>query len=176
MVIMDGVGAGRGDAGDAVALARTLASPWGDSLEEASSMSPEVAHGIVWVGGFVLGGVLLAVLAVVVFGSGRLFRDTEPFISFFDGSVSGLAIGAPVRFRGIEVGTVTDASLPGRLQVTGEVSHFSSWNCDRPIDTFNCFSGQVIDPAGNPVAGASVLASGVDYSGTSYDTTDGGGN
>lgn len=67
------------------------------------------------IGSFVLGGVLLAVVAVVVFGSGRLFRDTRSFISFFDGSVSGLAIGAPVRFRGIEVGAVTDIllDLPG---------------------------------------------------------------
>jgi paraquat-inducible protein B len=59
------------------------------------------------IGGFVLGGVLLAVIAVVVFGSGRLFRDTETFISFFDGSVAGLEVGAPVRFRGIEIGAVT---------------------------------------------------------------------
>ena len=63
------------------------------------------------IGGFVLGGVLLAVIAVVVFGSGRLFRDTRTFISFFDGSLSGLDIGAPVRFRGIDVGAVTDILL-----------------------------------------------------------------
>lgn len=63
------------------------------------------------IGGFVLGGVIIAVLAVVVFGSGQLFRDTKPFISFFDGSVSGLDVGAPVRFRGIEVGDVTDVLL-----------------------------------------------------------------
>ncbi len=67
------------------------------------------------IGGFVLGGVLLAVTAVVVFGSGRLFRDTSPFISFFEGSVAGLNIGAPVKFRGIEVGEVTAVllDLPG---------------------------------------------------------------
>ena len=75
-----------------------------------------------------------------------------------------------------EVGTVEAASLPGRLQVVGEVSHFSSWNCDRPIDTFNCFTGQVVDPAGNPVGGAAVFATGVDYFGTSYDTTDASGS
>jgi paraquat-inducible protein B len=69
----------------------------------------------VLVGGFVLGGVLLAVIAVVVFGSGQLFRDTTTFISFFNGSVSGLDVGAPVRFRGIDVGTVTEVllDLPG---------------------------------------------------------------
>jgi paraquat-inducible protein B len=63
------------------------------------------------IGSFVLGGVLLAVIAVVAFGSGRLFRDTQRFISFFEGSVSGLDIGAPVRFRGIDVGSVRDVLL-----------------------------------------------------------------
>lgn len=63
------------------------------------------------IGAFVLGGALLAVIAVVAFGSGQLFRDTRTFVSFFDGSVSGLDIGAPVRFRGIDVGMVRDVLL-----------------------------------------------------------------
>jgi paraquat-inducible protein B len=63
------------------------------------------------IGGFVLGGVLLAVIAVVAFGSGQLFRDTQRFISFFEGSVGGLNVGASVRFRGIEVGSVRDILL-----------------------------------------------------------------
>lgn len=63
------------------------------------------------IGAFVLGGVLLAVIAVVAFGSGRLFRDTQTFISFFDGSVSGLNVGASVRFRGIVVGSVREILL-----------------------------------------------------------------
>lgn len=63
------------------------------------------------IGGFVLGGVLLAVIAVVAFGSGRMFRDTRTFISFFDGSVSGLGVGSAVRFRGIDVGSVREILL-----------------------------------------------------------------
>jgi len=59
----------------------------------------------------VLGGAVLAVLAVVVFGSGRLFRDTQTFISFFEGSASGLDVGSAVRFRGIDVGSVRDVLL-----------------------------------------------------------------
>ena len=60
------------------------------------------------VGSFVLGGVVIAVVAVVVLGSGRLFRDTGTFISFFDASVVGLQAGSPVRFRGIPIGQVTE--------------------------------------------------------------------
>lgn len=67
------------------------------------------------IGSFVLGGVLIAIAAVLVFGSGRMFRDTTPFISFFEGSISGLDVGASVRFRGIEVGEVSEVliDLPG---------------------------------------------------------------
>ncbi len=74
------------------------------------------------------------------------------------------------------VGTVGNSSTtPGRLAVVGEVSHFSWWNCDRPITTFACLEGVVTDLTGNPVQGASVVGSGVDYSGSSYSATDASG-
>jgi paraquat-inducible protein B len=63
------------------------------------------------VGVFVLGAVALVVAAVVVFGSGRLFRETEEFVLFFDGSVNGLEVGAPVKFRGVPIGSVTKILL-----------------------------------------------------------------
>lgn len=53
-----------------------------------------------------------------------------------------------------------------------EVDHFSWWNCDYPIDTKHCLTGRVLDGAGNPVAGASIIATGLSYSGLSYATTD----
>jgi paraquat-inducible protein B len=102
------------------------------------------------IGGFVLGGVLIAVIAVVVLGSGRLFRDTRTFISFFDGSVAGLDVGAAVRFRGIDVGSVTEVLLdlptadrPGedlRIAVVYEIdrdrveSRGASVRLDDPLD------------------------------------------
>jgi phospholipid/cholesterol/gamma-HCH transport system substrate-binding protein len=63
------------------------------------------------IGGFVLGAVLLAVLAVVLIGSGRYFHRTAPFVLYFPGSVNGLRIGAPVKFRGVEIGSVEDIRL-----------------------------------------------------------------
>ncbi len=70
------------------------------------------------VGAFVVAAVALAVGAVLVFGSGRLFRETYPFVAYFDSNVSGLAPGAPVKFRGVEVGTVRDVrlALPGEIR------------------------------------------------------------
>ena len=40
-----------------------------------------------------------------------LFTHKIPFLLHFQGSVDGLAAGAPVRLRGIQVGTVTDVHL-----------------------------------------------------------------
>jgi paraquat-inducible protein B len=62
-------------------------------------------------GAFVLGAVVLAVAALVVFGGGKFFRATQPWVAYFDESIKGLAIGAPVTFRGVRVGTVTDIKV-----------------------------------------------------------------
>jgi len=63
------------------------------------------------IGAFVVGAVVLAVIGVAVFGSGRLFRTTYPYVIYFTGDVSGLKIGAPVKFKGVEIGSVTDIRL-----------------------------------------------------------------
>lgn len=60
------------------------------------------------VGGFVVGAVLLAVVAVIVFGSGRIFQDRDTYVAFFTDSLQGLRVGAPVQFRGVQIGTVTE--------------------------------------------------------------------
>ncbi|WP_437730271.1 DNRLRE domain-containing protein [Sorangium sp. So ce1335] len=52
---------------------------------------------------------------------------------------------------------------PNVLVWTAEVSHFSSWNCDRPIETQSCVNVTVQDQDGAPLAGRTVTARGVDY-------------
>jgi paraquat-inducible protein B len=67
------------------------------------------------VGVFVLGALAIALAGLAVFGSGKLFRRTAQFVMVFGGSVNGLSVGAPVKFRGVQVGSVTQIklSLPG---------------------------------------------------------------
>ena len=60
------------------------------------------------IGAFVLGAVVLAVVAIVLFGSGKFFRKTETYLTFFEGSLKGLNVGSAVVFRGVQVGQVTD--------------------------------------------------------------------
>jgi phospholipid/cholesterol/gamma-HCH transport system substrate-binding protein len=63
------------------------------------------------IGAFVLGAVLLAVAGVVVLSGDRLFRDTQTVVAYFDGSLEGLDIGAPVTFNGVKIGSVTDLKV-----------------------------------------------------------------
>jgi paraquat-inducible protein B len=63
------------------------------------------------VGAFVLGAVILAITAVAVLASGRLFRKTHSFILVFRGNVNGLRVGAPVKIKGVTIGSVTDIQL-----------------------------------------------------------------
>jgi paraquat-inducible protein B len=63
------------------------------------------------IGTFVVGALALLVIAVIAFGSGQLFRKTKNFVLYFDGSVNGLHIGAPVKFKGVEIGSVKNILL-----------------------------------------------------------------
>jgi paraquat-inducible protein B len=63
------------------------------------------------VGAFVLGAIGLVLAAVVVFGSGSLFRKTHEFVIYFGGDINGLRVGAPVKFKGVEIGAVKRIKL-----------------------------------------------------------------
>ncbi|HUI62369.1 MAG TPA: MlaD family protein [Steroidobacteraceae bacterium] len=63
------------------------------------------------IGAFVVGAVVLAVAGVLIFGSGKLFKRTSRYVCFFSGAVDGLNVGAPVKFKGVEVGSVVDIRL-----------------------------------------------------------------
>ena len=58
------------------------------------------------VGAFVLGGMALMVSAFVFFGNFHPFTHTERAVLIFRGSTNGLTVGAPVNFRGVQVGAV----------------------------------------------------------------------
>lgn len=65
----------------------------------------------VLIGAFVAGAVALAVVGVLVFGSGSFFEDKNLFVLYFKGSVKGLSVGSPVVLRGVKVGSVEDIRI-----------------------------------------------------------------
>jgi paraquat-inducible protein B len=78
--------------------------------------------------------------------SEAMYTEKVPYLMYFDGSVRGLAAGAPVEFRGLKVGAVEDVSLvfdpdtvtvrvpviaqlePQRIAVTGEVEPMAPYD------------------------------------------------
>lgn len=58
-----------------------------------------------------MGALALLVVAIVLFGSLRIFSDEETYLIYFDESVNGLTVGAAVKFRGVPVGRVKEIRL-----------------------------------------------------------------
>jgi paraquat-inducible protein B len=63
------------------------------------------------IGAFIVGAVALIVIGLLVFGRGHFFTETGQFVLYFDGSVRGLNVGAPVDLQGVRVGSVTNVSV-----------------------------------------------------------------
>jgi paraquat-inducible protein B len=59
----------------------------------------------------VLGGIALALVAVVLFGKFNLFNPSVRAAIVFQDSIAGLAVGAPVTFRGVRVGAVESIGI-----------------------------------------------------------------
>ena len=60
------------------------------------------------IGLFVVGGVALAILALITFGGSRLLGRGDRYVIHFDESLKGLRRGAPVSFRGVDIGQVAE--------------------------------------------------------------------
>lgn len=53
----------------------------------------------------------LTIAVILVLGAGQLFRPRHEFVCFFRGNLNGLKVGAPVKFRGVQIGSVTGIRL-----------------------------------------------------------------
>jgi paraquat-inducible protein B len=63
------------------------------------------------IGAFAVGAIGLLIVAAFVFGSGKIFSTRPRAVVFFQGSLQGLNVGAPVNLRGVQIGTVSDIRL-----------------------------------------------------------------
>ncbi len=78
------------------------------------------------IGLFVLGALAVLVAAVAMVSGSGLFASRERALTYFEGSVYGLRIGAPVALRGVRLGSVVGIGLvhegrPGELTVPVEI-------------------------------------------------------
>jgi paraquat-inducible protein B len=58
------------------------------------------------IGLFIVTGVALGVTGLLLFSSSKMFSKTKDLIIYFDDSLNGLNEGAPVKFRGVTIGSV----------------------------------------------------------------------
>ncbi|MDQ1335261.1 MAG: hypothetical protein QG552_2211 [Thermodesulfobacteriota bacterium] len=90
------------------------------------------------IGVFVVSSIAMLIAGVIIFGSGDMFKKTMKFVMFFEDSVKGLSVGAPVIWHGVEVGSVSSVVLkantkkltvdvpvvievdPSRMEIEGE--------------------------------------------------------
>ena len=63
------------------------------------------------IGAFVVAALAILVTALIALPGGHWFDRPQRVVMFFSGSVFGLQKGAPVVFRGVRVGNVTDISV-----------------------------------------------------------------
>ncbi|MEX2529668.1 MAG: MlaD family protein [Gemmatimonadota bacterium] len=63
------------------------------------------------VGLFLIGAVVLTVIGVAALASSAWFEDRTTFVSYFAESVNGLERGAPVKFQGVTVGSVSELMI-----------------------------------------------------------------
>lgn len=97
------------------------------------------------VGSFLIGALVLAVASVLWLSGADLFQQQVRAIIYFKGNVSGLYIGAPVTFRGVQVGQVMNigievdrqtlaASIPVHVRLQPSAVYVNGGNEKAPID------------------------------------------
>jgi paraquat-inducible protein B len=63
------------------------------------------------IGAFIVGATLLTFTLLIFFSGGNVFTDKERVVMYFDSSVQGLIVGAPVKLKGVVVGEITDIRI-----------------------------------------------------------------
>lgn len=63
------------------------------------------------IGVFVVGAIALLVITITILGSGKLFKKVDSYVLFFESSLKGLNVGAPVLFKGVKIGQVREISV-----------------------------------------------------------------
>jgi len=65
------------------------------------------------IGVFTVSAVALVIVALVVLNAGRWLKRNVHWETYFDESVQGLAVGAPIKYRGVQVGSVEHIDFVG---------------------------------------------------------------
>lgn len=67
------------------------------------------------IGAFLILGLAIIIVALLIFGSGRLFERTVYIETYFNESIQGVSIGTPVKYRGLQIGYVKDIAFTSEI-------------------------------------------------------------
>ena len=63
------------------------------------------------IGIFVISAVIIAIVAIIILGVGTVFQKKLMMETYIEGSVQGLDVGSPVKFRGVKIGSVEEITF-----------------------------------------------------------------
>jgi len=63
------------------------------------------------IGIFVISAAVIAIIAIIVLGVGTVFQKKVMLETYIDGSVQGLDVGSPFKFRGVKLGSVEEITF-----------------------------------------------------------------
>lgn len=63
------------------------------------------------IGSFIIGAMALLVAGIIVLSGNKWFSETQRFVVYFDESINGLVVGAPVKLSGVQIGQVIDIKV-----------------------------------------------------------------
>ncbi len=99
------------------------------------------------IGAFLVGSLTLLIAAVLIFGGGQFFKIKADYVIYFDGTLNGLSVGAPVTLQGVRIGAVKEISL----ELDQKFSSIS-----KPV-VIEIDPAVVLDSSGNPFQAATSL-------------------
>lgn len=66
------------------------------------------------IGIFVISASIIAIIAIIILGAGTMFKNKIMIETYIDGSVQGLDVGSPFKFRGVKLGNVEKITFVAR--------------------------------------------------------------
>ena len=67
------------------------------------------------IGTFVIIGITFLVIAILILGSGMIFKRTIYIETYFNDTIQGLSTGSPVKYRGMDIGHVKKISFVNHI-------------------------------------------------------------
>jgi paraquat-inducible protein B len=99
------------------------------------------------IGAFLVGSLTLLIAGVLIFGGGQFFKKQSEYVIYFDGTLNGLNVGAPVTLQGVRIGAVKEISLELDQKFT---------RLAKPV-VIEIDPSVVLDSSGNPFEAATSL-------------------